>query len=211
MTPQTRDVRRRELGGQDPIDRRLGAPPPSPLTWLLSLLADAIRSRLRAVPHACRHLSAARRASRTAGARHHSAGTAPRIGSRRVARPRRAGCARRHGPRARDPIRHAPVHRGESREPRHDSRPWRPRPCTSSTSRRCRWTRPWRRSPSRLACAPRPRRRRRPIPTPSPSPRSRRASPISTTCCRLSSGWARFCCCRSRTSTTRGRTPPRLC
>ena len=38
MTPQTRDVRRRELGGQDPIDRRLGAPPPSPLTWLLSLL-----------------------------------------------------------------------------------------------------------------------------------------------------------------------------
>jgi hypothetical protein len=38
VTPQTRDVRRRELGGQDPIDRRLGAPPPSPLTWLLSLL-----------------------------------------------------------------------------------------------------------------------------------------------------------------------------
>ncbi len=38
MTPQTRDVRRRELGGQDPIDRRLGVPPPSPLTWLLSLL-----------------------------------------------------------------------------------------------------------------------------------------------------------------------------
>ena len=38
MTPQARDVRRRELGGQDPIDRRLGVPPPSPLTWLLSLL-----------------------------------------------------------------------------------------------------------------------------------------------------------------------------
>ena len=38
MTPKTRDVRRRELGGQDPIDRRLGAPPPSPLTWLISLL-----------------------------------------------------------------------------------------------------------------------------------------------------------------------------
>lgn len=33
------DVRRRELGGSDPIDRRLGVPtPPSPLAWLLSLL-----------------------------------------------------------------------------------------------------------------------------------------------------------------------------
>jgi hypothetical protein len=39
-----RDVRRREIGGQDPIDRRLGPPPSlatpltSPLAWLLSLL-----------------------------------------------------------------------------------------------------------------------------------------------------------------------------
>jgi len=33
-----RDQRRRELGGPDPIDRRLGAPPPSPLGWLFSLL-----------------------------------------------------------------------------------------------------------------------------------------------------------------------------
>lgn len=32
------DQRRRELGGPDPIDRRLGAPPPSPLRWLFSLL-----------------------------------------------------------------------------------------------------------------------------------------------------------------------------
>lgn len=38
MTRTARDIRRREIGGQDPIDRRLGAPPPSPLTWLLSLL-----------------------------------------------------------------------------------------------------------------------------------------------------------------------------
>ncbi len=39
MTPGSRDIRRREIGGQDPIDRRLGVPaPPSPLTWLLSLL-----------------------------------------------------------------------------------------------------------------------------------------------------------------------------
>ena len=38
MTLDLRDVRRREIGGQDPIDRRLGVPPPSPLTWLLSLL-----------------------------------------------------------------------------------------------------------------------------------------------------------------------------
>jgi hypothetical protein len=38
VTQPTRDVRRRELGGQDPIDRRLGAPPPSPFTWLVSLL-----------------------------------------------------------------------------------------------------------------------------------------------------------------------------
>jgi hypothetical protein len=33
-----RDIRRRELGGQDPIDRRLGLPKASPLAWLLSLL-----------------------------------------------------------------------------------------------------------------------------------------------------------------------------
>jgi len=32
------DQRRRELGGPDPIDRRLGAPPPSPLGWFFSLL-----------------------------------------------------------------------------------------------------------------------------------------------------------------------------
>ena len=38
MTRRDRDVRRRELGGQDPIDRRLGGPDPSPLSWLLSLL-----------------------------------------------------------------------------------------------------------------------------------------------------------------------------
>src|SRR5262245_23978465 len=33
-----RDIRRREIGGQDPLDRRLGPPPPTPLVWLLSLL-----------------------------------------------------------------------------------------------------------------------------------------------------------------------------
>lgn len=38
MTPRDRDVLRREIGGQDPIDRRLGVPERSPLTWLLSLL-----------------------------------------------------------------------------------------------------------------------------------------------------------------------------
>lgn len=38
MTTDARDVRRRELGGQDPLDRRLGLPSVSPLTWLLSLL-----------------------------------------------------------------------------------------------------------------------------------------------------------------------------
>ncbi|MEO7189825.1 MAG: hypothetical protein ABI051_02070 [Vicinamibacterales bacterium] len=39
MTPPGRDLRRRELGGPDPLDKRLGLPrPPSPLTWLLSLL-----------------------------------------------------------------------------------------------------------------------------------------------------------------------------
>jgi hypothetical protein len=43
------DVRRRELGGPDPIDRRLGLPaPPSPLTWLLSLLRT--RSALGLAP-----------------------------------------------------------------------------------------------------------------------------------------------------------------
>ena len=39
MTPARRSVRKRELGGPDPLDRRLGVPqPPSPVTWLLSLL-----------------------------------------------------------------------------------------------------------------------------------------------------------------------------
>jgi len=43
------DVRRRELGGPDPIDRRLGVPQtPSPLTWLLSLLRT--RSALGLAP-----------------------------------------------------------------------------------------------------------------------------------------------------------------
>lgn len=43
------DVRRRELGGPDPIDRRLGVPrSPSPLTWLLSLLRT--RSALGLAP-----------------------------------------------------------------------------------------------------------------------------------------------------------------
>lgn len=43
------DIRRRELGGPDPIDRRLGVPtPPSPLTWLLSLLRT--RSALGLAP-----------------------------------------------------------------------------------------------------------------------------------------------------------------
>jgi hypothetical protein len=38
VTRPVRDVRRREIGGQDPIDRRLGVPERSPFTWLLSLL-----------------------------------------------------------------------------------------------------------------------------------------------------------------------------
>ncbi len=42
------DQRRRELGGPDPIDRRLGAPPPSPLGWFFSLLRT--RSALGLAP-----------------------------------------------------------------------------------------------------------------------------------------------------------------
>jgi hypothetical protein len=43
------DIRRRELGGPDPIDRRLGVPrTPTPLTWLLSLLRT--RSALGLAP-----------------------------------------------------------------------------------------------------------------------------------------------------------------
>jgi hypothetical protein len=45
---QPRDVRGRELGGPDPLDRRLGAPRPSVLTWLLSLLRT--RSALGLAP-----------------------------------------------------------------------------------------------------------------------------------------------------------------
>jgi len=44
----TRDVRGRELGGPDPLDRRLGTASPSPLTWLLSLLRT--RSALGLAP-----------------------------------------------------------------------------------------------------------------------------------------------------------------
>lgn len=40
--------RQRELGGADPIDRRIGVPPPSPLRWLLSLLRT--RSALGLAP-----------------------------------------------------------------------------------------------------------------------------------------------------------------
>lgn len=42
------DYRRRELGGPDPIDRRLGRQPPSPLRWLVSLLRT--RSALGLAP-----------------------------------------------------------------------------------------------------------------------------------------------------------------
>ena len=38
MTRPPRDIRRRELGGPDPLDRRLGVEAPSSVTWLLSLL-----------------------------------------------------------------------------------------------------------------------------------------------------------------------------
>ena len=52
MNPSPRDIRRRELGGPDPLDRRLGVPPapplPSPLVWLLSLLRT--RSALGLAP-----------------------------------------------------------------------------------------------------------------------------------------------------------------
>ncbi len=40
--------RQRELGGADPLDRRLGAPPPSPFSWFLSLLRT--RSALGLAP-----------------------------------------------------------------------------------------------------------------------------------------------------------------
>jgi hypothetical protein len=38
MTSPLRDIRRRELGGPDPLDRRLGVPAQTPLTWLRTLL-----------------------------------------------------------------------------------------------------------------------------------------------------------------------------
>jgi hypothetical protein len=49
VKPPARDVRRREIGGLDPLDRRLGLPrPSSPLVWLLSLLRT--RSALGLAP-----------------------------------------------------------------------------------------------------------------------------------------------------------------
>jgi hypothetical protein len=38
VSASPRDIRRREIGGEDPIDRRLGAPPPTVFGWLMSLL-----------------------------------------------------------------------------------------------------------------------------------------------------------------------------
>jgi hypothetical protein len=43
-----REIHRRELGGPDPLDRRLGAAPPTPLAWLVSLLST--RSALGLAP-----------------------------------------------------------------------------------------------------------------------------------------------------------------
>jgi hypothetical protein len=48
MTKPSGDVPRRELGGPDPLDRRLGAPQSSALVWLLSLLRT--RSALGLAP-----------------------------------------------------------------------------------------------------------------------------------------------------------------
>jgi len=48
MTRPPRDIRRRELGGPDPLDRRLGVEAPSAITWLLSLLRT--RSALGLAP-----------------------------------------------------------------------------------------------------------------------------------------------------------------
>ena len=48
MTRPPRDIRRRELGGPDPLDRRLGVEAPSSITWLLSLLRT--RSALGLAP-----------------------------------------------------------------------------------------------------------------------------------------------------------------
>jgi hypothetical protein len=48
MIRSPRDIRRRELGGPDPLDRRVGTPRASPLSWLLSLLQT--RSALGLAP-----------------------------------------------------------------------------------------------------------------------------------------------------------------
>ena len=48
MKPEVRDIRRREVGGQDRLDRRLGVPKQSPFGWLLSLLRT--RSALGLAP-----------------------------------------------------------------------------------------------------------------------------------------------------------------
>lgn len=48
MIRPPRDIRRRELGGPDPLDRRLGVEAPSSITWLLSLLRT--RSALGLAP-----------------------------------------------------------------------------------------------------------------------------------------------------------------
>lgn len=48
MSPSDRDIRRRELGGPDPLDRRLGAPRPSAVTGLFTLLRT--RSALGMAP-----------------------------------------------------------------------------------------------------------------------------------------------------------------
>jgi hypothetical protein len=44
MSPAARDVRRRELGGPDPLDRRLGVPRPTPLSrlWVIASTRSAL-------------------------------------------------------------------------------------------------------------------------------------------------------------------------
>jgi hypothetical protein len=48
MKGPTRDLRRREIGGPDPLDRRLGEPPPSPFARVLAALR--VRSALGLAP-----------------------------------------------------------------------------------------------------------------------------------------------------------------
>ena len=117
-----RDIRRRELGGPDPLDLRLGIPPQTPAHLAAHTSLYAVRARACAVADPGCRLSSGRRSSWSARPGRALADAAQPARSRRDDRARGTGRARRHRPRTRNPLGDATVHRRQPREPGDDRR-----------------------------------------------------------------------------------------